>query len=200
VHGTTEIFLKINGKSNPIVQQIELKYGRNWSSTRLFRRLSNIARPRYEMLLSKEASQLSPFPIKLNHIFQQASTSLKGSVNVNLEMGSNTLSELHHRLQLKIDEAYQTSWKPPRFKGLPDSMRWIPNKKAANLLNIINNITQTQADDIMTDLRGLCQNGAGEIMAEGFLIQEQRDRKLSEPGLPSGFNKREFLFTGHLEK
>ena len=200
VHGTTEIFLKINGKSNPIVQQIELKYGQNWSSTRLFRRLSYRARPGYEMLLSKEASQLRPFPVKLNHIFQTVPKSSKGSVAVNLDMGSDTLSELHHRLQLKIDEAYQTSWKPPRFKGLPESMRWIPNKKAANLLNIVSKVTQTEADDIMTDLRELCKNGAGEIVAEGFHIQEQRDRKLCEPGQPSVFNKREFLFTGHLEK
>jgi hypothetical protein len=199
-YGTVAILLKINAESNPVVQQIKSNYGRFWTRARLFRQLSYIARPGYERVLSMEASQLSPFPIKLNHIFQTASRRPKGGINVSLDMGSDTLSELHHRLELNIDEAYQTSWKPPGFQELLRSMYWIGNNKAPDYMNIVSQVTQTEADKIMTDLRELSKNGAGEIMAEGFLIHEHLNLKFCEPGQPSISNKREFLFTGHLEK
>ena len=196
-YSTVAILLKINAESNPFVQQIKSKYGHLWERTRLFRRLSDIARPGYERVLSLEASQLRPFPIKLNHIFQTASRGPKGGTSFHLDMGSDALSKLHQRLQLKSDEAYRTSWKPPGFRGLPRSvLKTIRNDKSPNFMNAVYQVTQLEADSIMIDLRALCQNGAGEIMAEGFLIEEQRDRKLCEPGQPSSFKKREFLFTG----
>jgi len=183
IPSTFGLLLKLNCRSNPVVKELQVQHGGEWSQMSLVYIMPpTLGVGWYESQIHDIASQFEPPNMDLEAPYRTHRWYEQELYAVHINLRSAKYGELVSKVWSALDIAGRQEKARLHLKH---STKYFPRRGSRAAMTIKKHLSDREADGILEEAVTTCKDGAGSILVEGLMLSEHIWKTSQQPGVPT---------------